>query len=132
MFILRFLLCGTYKPAPLVQFRAASQTRGAGLLLQGQRAKPQTVAGLLCHAAPPWAQPSPWCQTHLHVFPCGPAFQMFVVFFLISAHWLKPPLALLISHHHWISIALWSPASNVLEKSAVCLLFCFPALTILT
>lgn len=52
---------------------------------------------------------------------------LFVCLFLVSAHWFKPPLTSIISDPHRVCITLWSPSSNVLEKSAVSLLPCFPA-----
>jgi len=117
MGILRSLLCGTHKPAPPVQFRAAPQTRGAGHLLQCQCAKPWIVVGLLRQVAPVWAQPSPQCQKACTCYPVLLPFN-YLLFFLISAHWLKPPPASLISDCHWVSITLWSPALNGLQKSA--------------
>lgn len=129
VFILRFLLCG----GPPVWFRAAPQTRGTGLLLQGQHAKPWSGAGLLCQqfplglSLPHGARHTCMCSPVLLPFNCS--FCLCLLGFFLIAHRLKPPLISLSSDCHWVSVTLWSPTSNVLENSAVCFLLCFPAHT---
>lgn len=123
MFMFRFLLCGMHKPAPLVQFRAAAQTREARLSLRVNMPGPgQRLGSCAKQESPPWAQLSPRCQTHLHVCSCAPAFNCFMVLLFISSHWLKSLASP--NDHHQIFVTSYL---KCIRKSAICLLFSFPA-----